>query len=119
MQEVARQLQLSERMLALAAAVSIDFDYFSRHSSGGGGMLPFFLPIPMPSPPYVPPALAIRSSAHSSLWPASLPAPQVYSCFMRPSQCEQAKATQHAHDLGRPHLPLSQHMRDKHHDGCC
>ena len=51
MQEVARQLQLSERMLALAAAVSIDFDYFSRHSSGGGGMLPFFLPIPMPSPP--------------------------------------------------------------------
>ena len=54
-QEVARQLQLSERMLALACAVSIDFDYFSRHSqTGAGGMLPFFMPIPMPMPPYGP-----------------------------------------------------------------
>ena len=52
MQEVARQLQLSERMLALACAVSIDFDYFSRHSqTGAGGLMPFFMPIPMPTPP--------------------------------------------------------------------
>ncbi|KAK9833274.1 hypothetical protein WJX81_001649 [Elliptochloris bilobata] len=53
--EVARPLGLGERMAVLAAAISIDFDYFSQHSQhGAGGMLPFFLPMPMPSPPYPP-----------------------------------------------------------------
>ncbi|EPQ30584.1 uncharacterized protein PFL1_02108 [Pseudozyma flocculosa PF-1] len=40
-----RPLTLDERAVALATAVSIDFDYFSRHSShasGGGGMFPWF-----------------------------------------------------------------------------
>ncbi|KAI0807425.1 Scramblase-domain-containing protein [Fomes fomentarius] len=32
-----RHLTLEERALVLATAVNIDFDYFSRHSSGGGG----------------------------------------------------------------------------------
>ncbi|KAJ2655483.1 hypothetical protein IWW48_005518 [Coemansia sp. RSA 1200] len=32
-----RDLNLDERAVALAAAVSIDFDYFSRHSRMGGG----------------------------------------------------------------------------------
>ena len=50
-----RPLGLDERMAVLAAAISIDFDYFSQHSGhGAGGMMPFFLPIPMPSPPYPP-----------------------------------------------------------------
>ena len=54
-QEVVRPLALDERMAVLAAAISIDFDYFSQHSQhGAGSMLPFFLPIPMPSPPYPP-----------------------------------------------------------------
>ena len=35
-QEVVRPLQLDERMIALAAAISIDFDYFSQHSHGPG-----------------------------------------------------------------------------------
>ncbi|CBQ71308.1 conserved hypothetical protein [Sporisorium reilianum SRZ2] len=40
-----RPLTLDERAVALATAVSIDFDYFSRHSEGmhgGGGMFPWF-----------------------------------------------------------------------------
>ncbi|RPD80232.1 Scramblase-domain-containing protein [Lentinus tigrinus ALCF2SS1-7] len=37
-----RKLSLEERALILATAVNIDFDYFSRHSEGGGGGL-FFL----------------------------------------------------------------------------
>lgn len=39
-----RALTLDERAVALATAVSIDFDYFSRHSEGahGGGMFPWF-----------------------------------------------------------------------------
>ena len=36
LQEVVRPLQLDERMIALAAAISIDFDYFSQHSHGPG-----------------------------------------------------------------------------------
>ena len=35
-QEVVRPLQLDERMIALAGAISIDFDYFSQHSHGPG-----------------------------------------------------------------------------------
>lgn len=36
-------MSLEERAVALGCAVSIDFDYFSRHSGGGGGIgwLPF------------------------------------------------------------------------------
>ncbi len=36
-------LTLDERAMTLATAVSIDFDYFSRHSGGGGMGLPFFI----------------------------------------------------------------------------
>ncbi|KAG1456042.1 hypothetical protein G6F56_006925 [Rhizopus delemar] len=37
-----RGMVLDERAVTLACAISIDFDYFSRHSShGGGGFLPF------------------------------------------------------------------------------
>lgn len=47
-----RSLQLDERMIALAAAISIDYDYFSRHSYGGGVLSPFVHPpmIPFPMP---------------------------------------------------------------------
>ncbi|KAF6767194.1 Scramblase [Kalmanozyma brasiliensis GHG001] len=41
-----RALTLDERTVALATAVSIDFDYFSRHSEGmhgGGGMFPWMM----------------------------------------------------------------------------
>lgn len=31
-------MQLDERMVALAAAISIDFDYFSQHSHGPGAL---------------------------------------------------------------------------------
>ena len=59
-----RPLGLDERMAVLAAAISIDFDYFSQHSQhGAGSMLPFFLPIPMPSPPYPPPEDAAGAGA--------------------------------------------------------
>ncbi|GAB7342924.1 hypothetical protein MBLNU457_g1034t1 [Dothideomycetes sp. NU457] len=38
-------LTLDQRAVMLATAVSIDFDYFSRHSSvGGGGFLPLWFP---------------------------------------------------------------------------
>jgi len=50
---LARPLAVDERLAALAAAIAIDFDYFSRHSSAGGGMgmVPFMLPMPVPSVP--------------------------------------------------------------------
>ncbi|KAH9945984.1 Scramblase [Epithele typhae] len=38
-----RNLNMEERALVLATAVNIDFDYFSRHSSEGGGFAPFLL----------------------------------------------------------------------------
>ena len=41
--QVERSLRLGERAAVLAAAISIDFDYFSRHSRGGSSF-PFFLP---------------------------------------------------------------------------
>lgn len=49
---VSRHLGLEERMIALAAAISIDYDYFSRHSYGGGVLSPFIHPpiIPFPVP---------------------------------------------------------------------
>mmetsp|Transcript_6526 Transcript_6526/g.18209 ORF Transcript_6526/g.18209 Transcript_6526/m.18209 type:complete len:414 (-) Transcript_6526:288-1529(-) len=48
---VVRPLSLSERAIALACAVTIDFDYFSQHSGRPGliNTLPF-LPMPMPVP---------------------------------------------------------------------
>ncbi|EFN55871.1 hypothetical protein CHLNCDRAFT_145465 [Chlorella variabilis] len=47
---VHRPLRLDERMVALAAAISIDYDFFSRHSYGGGVLTPFFGPPVMPYP---------------------------------------------------------------------
>ena len=50
---VQRPLALNERMVALAAAISIDYDFFSQHSHGGGGLMgPLFMPpiIPYPAP---------------------------------------------------------------------
>ena len=50
--EVARPLSLSERAITLAAVISIDFDYFSRHSGShgigghGGAPMPWFFPFP-------------------------------------------------------------------------
>ncbi|KAI0709418.1 Scramblase-domain-containing protein [Earliella scabrosa] len=38
-QYLIRNLTMEERALILATAVNIDFDYFSRHSEGGGGGL--------------------------------------------------------------------------------
>lgn len=35
-QSSSKHLSLDERAVILAAAVSIDFDYFSRHSGHGG-----------------------------------------------------------------------------------
>ncbi|GAQ78693.1 hypothetical protein KFL_000170390 [Klebsormidium nitens] len=39
--DVSGQLSLSERAVILALAVSLDNDYFSRHSGGAGGFFPF------------------------------------------------------------------------------
>lgn len=49
---VARSLEISERLVALAAAISIDYDFFSRHSYGSGILSPFIHPpiIPLPIP---------------------------------------------------------------------
>ncbi|EKX52970.1 hypothetical protein GUITHDRAFT_161126 [Guillardia theta CCMP2712] len=41
---IGRALTVEEKATVLACAVSIDFDYFSRHS-GGGVPFPFFIPI--------------------------------------------------------------------------
>ena len=49
-QMVQRPLMLSERMVALAAAVSVDYDYFSQQSHGSGWFAPMmFPPVPYPS----------------------------------------------------------------------
>ncbi|KAK9826339.1 hypothetical protein WJX74_010281 [Apatococcus lobatus] len=47
---VVRSLSLSERMIALAAAISIDYNYFSQHSHGSG-WFPMFMPLPIPPYP--------------------------------------------------------------------
>lgn len=39
----ATDLTLDERAMALATAVTIDIDYFSRHSGAGGMGFPFFM----------------------------------------------------------------------------
>lgn len=41
---IASGLTLDQRALMLATAVSVDFDYFSRHSGGGVGMMPLWFP---------------------------------------------------------------------------
>jgi uncharacterized protein YxjI len=49
--QVARPMELDERMVTLACAISIDYDFFSQHSSGhglAGGMMPMMMPIPLP-----------------------------------------------------------------------
>ncbi|GLC40982.1 hypothetical protein PLESTB_000960200 [Pleodorina starrii] len=43
---VARPLELSERMVALACAITIDYDYFSQHSRSGGGLVPPLVMMP-------------------------------------------------------------------------
>ena len=46
---VSRPLSLAERAITIAAVVSIDFDYFSRHSGShgvGGAPMPWFFPFP-------------------------------------------------------------------------
>ncbi|EPQ58376.1 Scramblase-domain-containing protein [Gloeophyllum trabeum ATCC 11539] len=40
---IERNLSMDERALILATAVTIDFDYFSRHSTGGPGMFWFLV----------------------------------------------------------------------------
>uniref|UniRef100_A0A383V788 Phospholipid scramblase n=1 Tax=Tetradesmus obliquus TaxID=3088 RepID=A0A383V788_TETOB len=46
---VHQPLALSERMVALAAAISVDYNFFSQHSSGGGLISPpLFMPVPLP-----------------------------------------------------------------------
>ncbi|KAG2438624.1 hypothetical protein HXX76_005172 [Chlamydomonas incerta] len=48
---VGRPLDLPERMVALACALTIDYDYFSQHSHSGGGLVgPMMYPMPMPFP---------------------------------------------------------------------
>lgn len=48
---VRRPLVLSERMAVLAAAISIDCDFFSRHGSLYGGWLHMLIPYPVPPLP--------------------------------------------------------------------
>jgi hypothetical protein len=74
----ASALTLDERAMTLATAVSIDFDYFSRHSGGGGMGLPFFIwgggggdDYTTLSASSVAGQLAASSSSHSG-WPQSV-----------------------------------------------
>ena len=41
----ATAMTLDQRAVMLATAVSIDFDYFSRHSGAGGGFMPMWFPM--------------------------------------------------------------------------
>ncbi|KAF8057768.1 phospholipid scramblase family protein [Scenedesmus sp. PABB004] len=46
---VPRPLPLSERLVCLAAAISIDYDFFSQHSAHSGFFgPPLFMPVPLP-----------------------------------------------------------------------
>jgi len=50
LQVVQDPLPLSERLIALAAAISVDYNFLSPHSSGSGWIAPpLFMPIPSPS----------------------------------------------------------------------
>lgn len=64
-QEVVRPLVLDERMTALAAAISIDYDYFSQHSHGPGMMPGFLFPMPIPTPSYPDPDAAPGADAEA------------------------------------------------------
>ncbi|KAL3899157.1 MAG: hypothetical protein SGCHY_002251 [Lobulomycetales sp.] len=44
--EDSRVLSFAEKAVLLACAINIDIDYFSRHSSGVGGWMPFMIPMP-------------------------------------------------------------------------
>ena len=80
---VARRLELSERMIALACAISIDYDFFSQHSHGSGLISPGVfstypggnvVPVPMPGGDPVIPSEDISGSSpspDSALPPAS------------------------------------------------
>jgi hypothetical protein len=49
LQVVHKPLPLTERMIALAAAISVDYNFFSQHSSSGGLISPpLFMPVPLP-----------------------------------------------------------------------
>jgi hypothetical protein len=49
LQVVHKPLPLTERMIALAAAISVDYNFFSQHSSSGGLISPpLFMPMPLP-----------------------------------------------------------------------
>ncbi|KAI8105382.1 hypothetical protein M9435_000548 [Picochlorum sp. BPE23] len=63
-------LQVDERMVALAAAISIDYDYFSRHSYGSGILSPMIHP-PMPMPMPIPSASADQESVPPGDGPAT------------------------------------------------
>ncbi len=67
LQEVVRPLVLDERMTALAAAISIDYDYFSQHSHGPGMMPGFLFPMPIPTPSYPDPDAAPGADAGKPL----------------------------------------------------
>lgn len=48
-QVVQHPLPLDERMIALAAAISVDYNYFSQHSNSSGLISPpLFMPMPLP-----------------------------------------------------------------------
>lgn len=63
-------LDIDERMIALSAAISIDFDYFSQHSNGHS-MLPFFMPMPMPMPAPMPPGDGVEGESPAANGPTS------------------------------------------------
>jgi len=64
---VRRTMELDERMIALAAAISIDYDFFSRHSYGSGMLSPFiYPPVPMPMPAPTTPEPAVDSASSQS-----------------------------------------------------
>jgi hypothetical protein len=49
LQVVHKPLPLTERMIALAAAISVDYNFFSQHSSSGGLISPpLLMPVPLP-----------------------------------------------------------------------
>eukprot|EP00798_Chlamydomonas_sp_ICE-L_P030944 gene30944-36000_t len=47
---VARPMQLSEKLVTLACAITVDYDYFSQHSSNSHGMFGMGMGMPMPIP---------------------------------------------------------------------
>jgi hypothetical protein len=66
-----RPLALDERMVALAAAISIDFDYFSQHSQGPGIMPGFLFPMPIPGYPEPEPGAGAPEGIPAETGPSS------------------------------------------------